>query len=198
MGSIGTQVKRLVAALAIGAAATATAAPGAAQWVKDEETLEPGTTIYLNAVFGSKKGKFRAQPESMLDTNTSIDGNFIVGSYRFVHDVPERDMHGKAYDELVSTELLDCERHYYGTLKQVRKRNGIVVSETVKRDAEVSMIQTGGVNLGSKLCDLHAKRTVQPLRRAPVDNPAYKPNPSDKDIEALFERHMPAKDGAKK
>jgi len=185
-------MKRAVAAvLAIGAATTAMASPAAGQWVKDEQTLEPGATIYLGTSFSEKTGKFRAQPESMLDTTSSIEGRFIVGTYRYVYQTPEQDVNGTAYDELVSTELLDCERHYYGTLKQVRKRRGAVVSETVKPIANVSMIQMGGVNLGSKLCDLHAKRTVQPLRRAPVDNPAYKPNPSGEDIDALFERHMP-------
>ncbi|GGY72762.1 hypothetical protein ACFFTM_02015 [Pseudoduganella plicata] len=190
----GANLQRLTAAvLAIGAAAAAVAGPATGQWVKDEQTLEPGATIYLSAAFGSKKGKFRAQPESMLDTTSSIDGSFIVGTYRYVYQTPERDAQGNAYDELQSTELLDCERNYYGTLRQVRKRNGAIVSETVKSDAQVSMMQMGGVNLGSKLCDLHAKRAVQPLRRAPVDNPAYKPNPSDQDIDALINRHIPAK-----
>lgn len=167
-------------------------------WIEDEATLEPGAQIYLGTVFGLKKGRFNALPESILDTNTSIEGNFVVASYRFVYQKPVKDSAGKLFDELISTEMLDCKRQFYGTLKQVRLRKGRPVSESSTRDADVLMTQTQGVNLGSKLCDLYAQRAVQPLVREGVNNPAYQPQPSNKDIDALIDRHMPIKkNGAK-
>ncbi len=183
---------------AAGTAGALWAAVAVQSWIKDEATLEPGAQIYLGAEFGLKQGRFNALPESMLDTNTSIEGSFIVARYRYVYQKPVKDQSGKLFDELISTELLDCNRQFYGTLKQVRLRKGNPVSESSTRDADVLMTQTRGVNLGSKLCDLHAHRAVQPLTRQAVNNPAYKPQPSDKDIDALIDRHMPPKkDSAK-
>lgn len=192
-------LKQLAVGLAAGCACGSIFAAAATQpWVKDEATLEPGAQIYLGTGFAVKKGKFKAMPESMLDTKNSIEGSFVVANYRFVYQKPIKDQSGKMFDELISTELLDCQRQFYGTLKQVRRRNGSVVSETSTRDADVLMTQTSGVNLGSKLCDLHAGQPAQPLARQAVNNPAYNPNPSDKDIDVLINRRLPAKkDGAK-
>lgn len=176
----------------------AMAAPASQSWVKDEAALEPGAQIYLGTQFGSKKGTFKSQPESMLDTSDSIAGSFVVADYRYVYSKPERDGSGKLFDELVSTEVLDCKRHYFGTARQVRLRKGVLVSQTVTPDADLLMMQMNGENIDTKLCALHAGKPSPALERAAVNNPGYNPHPSDKDVDALIDKYGKPRQGKAK
>jgi hypothetical protein len=192
-------VRALIGALALtGLFAHFPVAQAAQAWIKDELTLDGEAQIYLSAEFSQIKGKFRAQPESILDTMDKIDGTFIVGKYRYAYKRPTADASGKLVDEMISTEILDCQRQFYGTLKQQWLRNGKSVAEKNTALADVSMIQTHGANLGSKLCDLYAHKPAAPLERRAVSNPSYKPQPSAKDVDALIDKYSPPKKGIDK
>ena len=52
-------------------------------WIKDAMSIDGSAQIYLNKAFGTKKGKFKAMPDSMLDTRENVEGTFIVASYRY-------------------------------------------------------------------------------------------------------------------
>lgn len=158
------------------------------KWVKDEMDLDNSALIYLSKEFSQKSGQFKAEPESMLDKEDNIKGDFLVGTYRYVYNEPSEEQ-GIMVDEMESTELLDCERRYYGTLKQVKKLKGKIVAEKIRADEDISMMQTSGVNLDSKLCELHAGKPVTKFARDGIDNPSYNPNPTAKDIDAIIDKY---------
>jgi hypothetical protein len=135
-------------------------------WVKAGRTLDDVATIYLQKSFSKKSGTFKSMPESMLDSERTISGEFQVGTYRFAYD-PPIDEAGRKVDELISVELLDCRRSYFGTLKQTRRLKGKTVAETVNRDADVLMMQLSGPSVDRQLCDLRDGKLPRPLGRAP-------------------------------
>jgi hypothetical protein len=49
-------------------------------------------------------------------------------------------------------------------LKQTRKLKGHVVSETVRKDADVFMMQTSTPSVDGQLCDVHDGKTPRPLK----------------------------------
>lgn len=167
-------------------------------WVKDEMSIDGSAQIYLNKIFGTKKGKFKAMPDSMLDAKDSIEGTFIVASYRYVYKRPIRESNGAQVDEMTSTELLDCKNKFYGTLKQKKSFKEKLISEKITLDSDVLMMQLPGVNLGSKLCDVYAQQKVNSLERQGINNPNYNPRPTEKSIDALIDKHTVPKPGDRK
>jgi len=132
-------------------------------WVKAGRTLDDIATIYLGKMFSKKKGTFKSLPESMLETGRKITGDFLVGTYRYAYDTPISD--GKLkYDELISVELLDCARSYFGTLKQTRLLNGRAVAESGTADADLLMVQTLSPSTDRQLCDLSRTAPAQPKK----------------------------------
>ena len=132
-----------------------------AQWVKDGATVDGGGTIYLSTTFTRKSGTFRAMPDSIMEDKDSVSGTFLVGTYRMVADKnepPMEGMHGK-YDELISTELMDCDNRYAGTLRRIEMLAGKIVYEQTKQDNDILMIQSApnANDIGMKLCRLHKK-----------------------------------------
>ena len=165
----------------------------ATAWVKDEQSLDRSAQIYLNPAFTPIKGKFKAVPESVMDRKDTIEGSFLVGEYRYVFNKPERDKDGKLSDELISTEVLDCNKQFYGTLKQVRKYKGKVISESGRPAASVEMIQTSSPNIGTKLCALFENKKVARLVQAPVTNASYNPKPTQQDVDKIIDKYAPPK-----
>ena len=162
-----------------------------ASWVKDEQTPDKTAQIYLNPVFSWVSGKFDAVPESILDKTVSIEGKYLVGEYRYLFKRAEKGADGKLSDELVSTEILDCENNFFGTRKRVRRLKGKVVSDENITDADVTMIQTTMPNMGAKLCALHQHKKMPSLQ--PQSNPNYNPNPSASDIDKIIDKYMQPK-----
>lgn len=165
----------------------------ATSWIKDEQSLDQAAQIYLNPAFTPIKGKFKAVPESIMDTKDTIEGNFLIGEYRYVYNQPERGKDGKLSDELISTEVLDCDKKFYGTLKQVRKYKGKVMSESGRPAASVEMIQTSLPNIGAKLCALSANKKVSKLVTAAASNANYNPRPTEQDVDKIIDKYAPAK-----
>lgn len=168
--------------------ADSTPSPNQQLWVKDEMDLDNSALIYLSKEFSPKSGPFNAEPQSMLDKVDKIRGDFWVGTYRYIYNEPSEEQ-GIMVDELVSTELLDCERRYYGTIKQVKKFKGKIVAEKLTPDEDILMMQMGGVNLDSKLCELHAGKHVTKFVREAVTNPAYNPQPTAQNIDAIMDKY---------
>lgn len=158
-----------------------------AAWIKDELSLDGSAQIYLNAAFAPIKGKFKAVPESITNRKDSIEGSFLLGEYRYMFKKPETGKDGKVSDELVSTEVLDCKNNYFGTMKQVRKYKGKVVSEKSTPASDVTMIQTTSPNIGTKLCAVSLDKKVSRLE--PVANPSYNPRPSEQDIDRIMDKY---------
>lgn len=176
-----------IAALLVSVAPAALAKETGNVWIKDELSVDGGARIYLNAAFTPIKGKFKAVPESMIDKKDTIEGSFLLGEYRYLFNKPETGKDGTLSDELVSTEILDCNANYFGTMKQVRKYKGKVVSETATPVADVTMMQISSPNIGSKLCDLSANKKVASL--TPKANPSYKPAQTQKDIDRIIDKY---------
>jgi hypothetical protein len=164
-----------------------------ASWIKDEMTLDSAAQIYLSPAFTTIKGKFKAMPESITDTRDSIDGNFLVGEYRYLFKKPEAGKDGTMSDELVSTEVLDCKDNFFGTIKQVRKYKGRVVNNSATPAADVRMIQTNIPNIGLKLCALYQGKKASGLEHTAPTNPSYNPRPTEKDIDRIMDKYTTPK-----
>ena len=156
-------------------------------WIKDEISVDGSAQIYLNAAFAPIKGKFKAVPESITDRKDSIEGSFLLGEYRYMFKKPETGTDGKVSDELVSTEVLDCKNNYFGTMKQVRKYKGKVVSEKSTPASDVTMMQSTLPNIGAKLCAVSQGKNVS--RLAPRANPSYNPRPTQQDIDRTMDKY---------
>ena len=117
-----TNLNRLFPAIAItfsaflvSAAPTALAEEASnTSWIKDEVSLDGSAQIYLNTAFTPIKGKFNAVPDSIMDRKDTIEGNFLLGEYRYVFTKPETGEDGKISDERVATEILDCKGNFLG------------------------------------------------------------------------------------
>lgn len=192
-----TYLKRLCPAISITFAAfLVSAAPTAlaeeasnTSWIKDEVSLDGSAQTYLNTTFTPIKGKFKALPESIMDRKDTIEGSFLLGEYRYVFKKPETGEDGKISDERVATEILDCKGNFFGTMKEVSKYKGKVVSEKLTPASDVTMIQTTSPNIGAKLCALAQGKKAASLK--PVANPSYNPRPTVKDIDRLIDKHAP-------
>jgi hypothetical protein len=156
-------------------------------WVKGERSIEGDSTIYLSKQFTQKSGTFAATPESMQDKNTSIKGSFLVGSYKYVYDKPTKE-NGQLVDELLITELLQCKDFYFGTISRVKKYKGKEVELSQTADADLSLMQMRGPNIGSQLCELHSKGTTTKRQQT---NPSYQGGKplTDKNIDKLIDKY---------
>jgi hypothetical protein len=153
---LGTATYLSLAAILAGDAA---AKPSHADdtWVKDGRTNDNVASVFLNKAFSKKTGTFKSMPESMLEAEGTVSGEFLVGTYRFSYDTPISEGPIQ-FDELISVELLDCRRSYFGTLKQTRKLKGQVVAEAATPDAEILMMQVTAPSVDRKLCELRRRR----------------------------------------
>jgi hypothetical protein len=167
----------------------------ASEWIDAGPAIEGGAKIQLNKNFHKKSGKFKAMPESMLDQKDSIEGDFVVGAYRYVYSAPKQE-NGHVIDEMISTEIMDCANKYYGTLQQTKKYKGKIVADRVTADKDVLMMETRSDNNDSQLCELHAGAKPAPADRRAVTNPDYRPKVSDQDVDALLDKYAPQ--GSKK
>lgn len=117
-----------------------------------------GSTYYLNTKFSQKSGSFNAIPESALDDRKSVSGTFLVGTFRFVLDAPEKDMHGIVYDEKITTSIIDCGNSYAGALRIIEKYKGNVVFDESTPDSDIDMIQVVAPTIDDQLCKLQRKQ----------------------------------------
>jgi hypothetical protein len=177
-----------LAASLLTATAWAKGAPEQQSWVRGERSLEGDSTIYLSKKFVKKDGTFAATPESMQDKNTSISGSFLVGSYKYVYDRPAKES-GQWVDELLMTDLLQCKDSYFGTLSRVKKYKGKEVARSQTAEADLSLMQMRGQNIGSQLCELHSKGNVAGTRQQP--NPSYRGGQAltDKEADKLIDKY---------
>lgn len=156
-------------------------------WVNAGRTLDNSTTVYLSGQFGQKSGTFKAMPESMLDKQDHVSGTFLVGTFRQVLDDTAEDMHGLQYDESITTEVLDCQNAYFGTLRQVEKLRGKVVQDLVTPDHDINMMQSHIAYIDLALCDLHQGKAN--ISIAPVANPDYNPHSTAVDYDKLVDKY---------
>lgn len=192
-----TQLKAHLQAIALTFAALIGAASQAVHakeisnelWVKDEISLDGSAQIYLSPIFSAIKGRFKAIPESVMDKRNAIEGNFLIGKYRYLFIKPTRGTDGKLSDELVSTEILDCNGSFFGTMKQVRKYKGAVINSRASATADVTMMQTTVPNVGSKLCALYQNKKGPVLEQRAVTNPNYNPNPTKQEIDRILDKY---------
>lgn len=162
----------------------------AAEWIDAGPSVEGNAKIQLHSGFSKKSGKFKAMPDSIMEKKDFIEGNFVVGTYRFVYSPAEQDG-GHLIDELVSTEIMDCESKYYGTLRQIKKYKGKIVADRVTADKDVMMMEIRGDNNDSQLCELHAGGKPAAVDRSAVTNPDYMPTASDQSTDALLDKYAP-------
>jgi hypothetical protein len=132
-------------------------------WLQAGRTLDETATIYLNKAFGTKSGTFRTEPDSLLEKEGTFSGSLLVGTYRFVYDKPIEEL-GITFDELISVEVLDCRRSYFGTLKRTQKLNGRKVGEYTVEDGDVVLHQTTIPSVGAQLCDVHDGKPPRRLK----------------------------------
>jgi hypothetical protein len=161
-------------------------------WIKDDATVDGGATVYLSTTFGQRRGKFDAVPESVTDNSTTVEGTFLVGTYRIVSDNGSPNMQdamGKPYDELIVTDLIGCDSGYAGTLRRVEKLDGKVVLDEPHSDSQVTMTQTHETTTDSKLCQLHQGKTRSTFNGLDNANPSYNPEPSATDIDKLIDKN---------
>lgn len=128
------------------------------RWIKDGMTPEKDAQVYLGSEFTETKGSFLVTPESRTNNIDKVEGNFVVGNYRYVYKQASADVTGKNVDEMISTEILDCERKVYGTLSQQWLLKGVQVSEKKTPVDEVTMSRPVKPNVDSKLCALHTRK----------------------------------------
>lgn len=163
-----------------------------ASWIKDGKSIDGTAQIYLSPAFATAKGKYAAVPESVIDSRSSIEGEFLVGTYRYVFKTPETSTGGIRSDELVSTEILDCKENFFGTAKQVRKFKGKIVNQSITAPGDILMTQSTGPEIGSKLCALaQHNKVTSPEHRAGI-NPSYNPRPTAKDLNRIVDKYAPA------
>lgn len=124
-------------------------------WIKLGPTIDNDGVIYLSPEFDKKTGKFSATPESFLDKQDSGEGSFLVGTYRTALSAPIKDEQGVEYDELIASEVIDCQNDYYGTLRTVEKLKGKVVRDETATDDKITMVQTHDWTIDAQLCRLH-------------------------------------------
>ena len=65
------------------------------RWIKDGMTPEKGAQIYLGSEFRETKGTFRLTPESKTEKMDKVEGNFVIGSYRYIYKQASADVNGK-------------------------------------------------------------------------------------------------------
>ena len=131
------------------------------RWIKDGMTPEKDAQVYLGSEFTETKGTFLVTPESRTNNIDKVEGNFVVGNYRYVYKQASADVTGKNVDEMISTEILDCERKVYGTLSQQWLLKGVQVSEKKTPVEDVTMSRPAKPNVDSKLCALHARKSTK-------------------------------------
>lgn len=127
----------------------------AGEWIKLGPTTDNTGDIYLSHDFSQKTGKFGATPESFLDKQDSVEGSFLVGTYRMALTAPIKDEQGTDYDELIATEVMDCKNDYFGGLRTVEKLKGKVVRDETTPDGSIMMVQTHDWTIDGQLCKLH-------------------------------------------
>jgi hypothetical protein len=149
--------------LTLAAGAVATASPAADGWVEAGRTRDGVATIHLQKSFGKKSGTFKSVPDSMLEKEGTLSGDFLLGTYRFSYDKPIVEL-GVKFDELLVVEVLDCRRSYFGTLKRTQKLKGRVVAEEVTKDADLVLTQVPGPTVDAQLCDVHDGKPPRRLK----------------------------------
>jgi hypothetical protein len=136
--------------------ATTTNTPASStEWIKLGPTTDNVGVIYLSPHFGQKSGKFSALPESFFDKQDHVEGNFLTGTYRMMLDAPIQDQKGISHDELIVTEVMDCENDYFGSLRTIEKLKGKVVLDETTSDDKIDMVQTHDWTIDKQLCRLH-------------------------------------------
>lgn len=124
-------------------------------WSKLGPTTDNTGDIYLSHDFSQKTGKFGATPESFLDKQESVEGSFLVGTYRMALTAPIKDEQGTDYDELIAAEVMDCKNDYFGGLRTVEKLKGKVVRNETTPDGSIMMVQTHDWTIDKQLCRIH-------------------------------------------
>lgn len=124
-----------------------------------------------------------------MDRKDTIEGSFLLGEYRYVFLKPETGRDGTLSDELVATEILDCTGNFFGTIKQIRRYKGKIVSQKLTAASDVTMIQTTMPNIGAKLCAASQGKKASLLE--PRANPGYNRRPSEQDNDGIINKHAP-------
>jgi hypothetical protein len=119
---------------------------------------------YFGDSFAKKKGKFKAEFESMLETKDSIEGEFLVAWFRYVYKAPNGGGSSMypAHDESITKVLLDCPNHFSGTIATTYKLKGKVVKQESSADSEIRMVQYSGASTVGDLCAFAKQRGTAP------------------------------------
>jgi hypothetical protein len=119
---------------------------------------------YFGDSFAKKKGTFKAEFESMLETKDSIAGEFLVAWFRYVYKEPNGGGSSlyPAHDESITKVLLDCPKHFSGTIAMTYKLKGKVVKQETSADGEIRMVQYSGASTVGDLCAFAKQKGMVP------------------------------------
>lgn len=119
---------------------------------------------YFGDSFGRKKGKFKAEYESMLETKDFVEGEFLVAWFRYVYKVPNQGTSSiyPTHDESITKVLLDCPNHFSGTIAIIYKLKGKTVKQESNSDGDIRMVQYAGASTVGDLCAFAKQRRALP------------------------------------
>lgn len=119
---------------------------------------------YFGDAFAKKKGKFKAEYESMLETKDFVEGEFLVAWFRYVYTAPNGGTSSlyPAHDESITKVLLDCPNHFSGTIAISYKLKGKVVKQDSNADGEIRMVQYSGASTVGDLCAFAKQKGMTP------------------------------------
>ncbi len=130
-------------------------------WVVDGPDQSNTATIYLSKTFIPTTGTYKVIPQSPDDPRETITGKFLIGQYKYLYKKPTDTGGAILVDETISTVILECREHFYGTLKQTKRLKNKMVNEVVFPTSELMLTQTSDPTLWLSLCQLYQSRKIQ-------------------------------------
>ena len=148
------------------------AAPGAFAAAAPEEWVEgpqrpslngESGKVWFSPKFGRKQGTFPAMYDAVGDDRDSVTGDFLAARFRYTYDAPigedtaeneaGHDLIPPRHDESITEVLLDCDRHFSGTVSTRFLLKGKEVRHQRDDDQDILMTQVMG-DAGTTVGDL--------------------------------------------
>ncbi len=170
----------------------------AEEWVAVGKTADRFANVYIAKEFSTRNGTFQAIPESYVEFakgDKTITKDFTVGTFWHQYKTPIRQF-GIRFDELIATEILDCEENYFGRLRTIKKLKGKVVWDEIHPDQDIRLIQINGHSIGKMMCAVKDGKAPGTFASWKTPMPGYDPKPSREKIDALIDKYMPPRSGA--
>lgn len=128
------------------------------EWVEIPNTHTlPGEAsdgkVYFGTQFTQQKGNYKATYESVMESRDSLSGTFLMGSFRYVFNHPNpKSFLAPRHDEMITQVVLECSKHFSGTVAVLYKLKDKVVKNDVKTAAEITLYQDSNPGTVSDLC----------------------------------------------